>query len=433
LKVIQAVGSYPPIRWGGTEVYLTGLVRALRAHDVQSTILTPADATSDYDFEGASVRIYPDSPLGVGSGQRELGLGAFTRLLDEERPRIYHQHSWTPGLGGAHLSAARASGIPTVVTVHTPGYHCLRGTMIRFGKTACDGRIVPPVCASCASHAAGAPLIAALAMGMLPRSVSAELVRRLPRSRATTALGMRAGAERWRTDFRQMADDADRIVVVCQWLLDALALNGAPKHKLHLSRAGIDPELAVQLQAVGKSAGHDGQYRILYLGRLEAKKGVHVLVEAVASLPKDPPVHLALHTVGEDGDYALKIRRLAAADARISIRPPLARDQVASALVQADVLAVPSLCLETGPLVVLEAKAATLPIIGSRLGGIAELVAEPDDGVLVAPGDIPAWRKAIVEMAASNRRRKPVVAPVRMRTMADAAGDMVEIYAALAG
>src|SRR5438552_17148600 len=97
---------------------------------------------------------------------------------------------------------------------------------------------------------------------------------------------------------------------------------------------------------------------------------------------------------------------LAAGDPRIAIAPPLPRARVAATLAQASALAIPSLWLETGPLVALEAKAAGLPVIGSRLGGIAELVREPEDGVLLPPGDIGAWTAAIVTIA-SNTARLP--------------------------
>ncbi|MDP9171223.1 MAG: glycosyltransferase, partial [Acidobacteriota bacterium] len=61
-----------------------------------------------------------------------------------------------------------------------------------------------------------------------------------------------------------------------------------------------------------------------------------------------------------------------------------------------DLLAVPSQWLETGPLVVLEAFAAGTPVLGSDLGGIAELVRDGVDGVLVKPaGSVAAWAQAM--------------------------------------
>ena len=121
---------------------------------------------------------------------------------------------------------------------------------------------------------------------------------------------------------------------------------------------------------------------------------------------------LSIHAVGdgsEERDYAAQIRHLAAGEPRITIEEPVPRQQLALTLARASALAVPSLWLETGPLVVLEAKAAGLPIIGSRLGGIAELVREPEDGVLVPPGDVTAWAQAISAMASNRPARLSLV------------------------
>jgi glycosyltransferase involved in cell wall biosynthesis len=88
---------------------------------------------------------------------------------------------------------------------------------------------------------------------------------------------------------------------------------------------------------------------------------------------------------------------------------------------------VPSRWLETGPLVVLEAKAVGLPIIGSNVGGIAELVREPEDGLLVPPDNVQAWGDAILRLmrcpSLSARRTG-----VKVRTMGDVATDMSTTY-----
>ena len=97
-------------------------------------------------------------------------------------------------------------------------------------------------------------------------------------------------------------------------------------------------------------------------------------------------------------------------------------------LMAADALVVPSLWLETGPMVVLEAKAAGLPVIGSRLGGIAELVSEPEDGMLVPPGNVAAWTEAIMAMV-TRRTLRPRSGPkAEVRTMRHVARDMASLY-----
>ena len=95
-----------------------------------------------------------------------------------------------------------------------------------------------------------------------------------------------------------------------------------------------------------------------------------------------------------------------------------------------DALVVPSVWLETGPLVVLEAQAAGLYIMGSRLGGIAELISEDGSGELVDAGSVPAWTAAI-ERSPNAMRAVPWPRPRAVRTMAAAAAEMAALYRSL--
>ncbi len=442
ISVLQATAWYPPAHLGGTEVYLTGLVRELRDRGVLSRIVAPLglQQADGYEYDGATVRTYTVNPAPSRAEMRgqapHTGFERFCQILAEERPQIYHQHSWTRGLGAAHLQAAREAGIKTVLTIHTPNAICLRGTMMQFGREACDGRIDPPICGACWSESRGAPESLARALGAMPAGASRALGGSLPESRLATALSARELAERRREEFTRMVAAADRIVAVSGWLFDAFLRNGVPAEKLLLSRQGIDPALAQQAARAssGRMRGSEPHFRLLYLGRWHPVKGVDVLVRAVRALPPQPSVTLSIHGVGEgieERSYAATVRRLAAGDRRIAIHPPVPRERLATALSEANALAVPSFWLETGPLVVLEAQAAGLPVIGSRLGGIAELVREPEDGVLLPPGDVKAWAEAIRRIACDEVQRARPRAPKKVRTMHEAAAEMAALYASI--
>ena len=84
------------------------------------------------------------------------------------------------------------------------------------------------------------------------------------------------------------------------------------------------------------------------------------------------------------------------------MEPPVDSRSVTQAMRGCDLVAIPSQLLETGPLVVYEAFAAGVPVIGSRLGGIAELVTDGIDGLLVEADDPDAWSAAISSLAAGR-------------------------------
>jgi glycosyltransferase involved in cell wall biosynthesis len=97
-----------------------------------------------------------------------------------------------------------------------------------------------------------------------------------------------------------------------------------------------------------------------------------------------------------------------------------------------EAVVVPSRVLETGPLVVYEAFAAGIPVIGSRRGGIAELVRDSVDGLLVEPDSVSAWRAAIEHLLNHSDILPRLRASVRPpRTMHEVAEEMASVYASV--
>ena len=431
-RVLQATAWYAPYHVGGTEVYVEGLVAALAARGVSSTVVTPRapGAPERYGHAGHAVETYrvgaarPDELRG---GMPHEGFEAFRRLLADHRGAIYHQHSWTRGLGLRHLEAARALGLRTVLTVHVPAVTCLRGTMLRFGAEPCGGRVEAQACGACWAQGRGLPRPLAGPVARLPRA-AAERLRRAP-SRLATALANRAvGAER-EAQLRAMIGNADRVVAVCRWLADALAANGVPASRLTLSRQGVPDAEAARSGLEGAALEPNGTLALLYLGRWDPVKGVDVLVRAVRAARADLRLTVRGIAQGEgDEAYAARVRAMAGDDPRIRFAPAVPRAEIAAEIARHDVLAVPSRWMETGPLVVLEARAAGLFVLGSRLGGIAELIAEDGDGELVEAGSVAAWARAIEGLAARRVRRG---APAAVRTMSEVAADMADLYGSL--
>jgi len=115
---------------------------------------------------------------------------------------------------------------------------------------------------------------------------------------------------------------------------------------------------------------------------------------------------------------------------RIRMFAPIPSDQVVQRLAEYDFIVVPSQWLETGPLVVLEAFAARTPVIGSKLGGIAELVTQEGDGLLVEPANSPAaWAESLLRICSNPwllpRLRSAIRPP---RHIKDAARHAVLLY-----
>jgi glycosyltransferase involved in cell wall biosynthesis len=366
----------------------------------------------------------PDEPSNSSPLERmktSLSLGAGT---------IWHQHGWTQALWLPHLRAAKHAGCTTVVTIHLAGDLCLRGSMLRFGQRVCDGKVAVTSCGACWAQWRGAPRPIAELLSVVPAPL-AKACRGLWRgSRIGTALSAPILAADRLDQMRELIDLADGITVGSQWLYDMLMTNSCPERKLALCRPGIDPDLNNALK-VTRAPIPAGPLRISYIGRLHPGKGVETLVEAFAGLPTRTPARLDLYGLAqtdEDRACAARINSLAATDGRISVLPPVSRSELPRVLLESDIVAVPSIGLETGPLVVLEAQASGASVLGSSVGGIAERVVPNETGILVPPGDVAAWREAMLRLTRDMVELRSRRAPGNVRTMDDTGEELDYFY-----
>ena len=67
-----------------------------------------------------------------------------------------------------------------------------------------------------------------------------------------------------------------------------------------------------------------------------------------------------------------------------------------------DVIALPSRWLETGPIVAMQALAAGIPVLGSNLGGLRELIVPGKTGWLLPHDDVAAWSRQLERLAAPD-------------------------------
>jgi glycosyltransferase involved in cell wall biosynthesis len=435
--VLHVPFSYAPDPMGGTEVYVAALAIALARHDVVSVVAAPGPEERRYRHGGVEVhRFAVMSRPGLAEAQGEPDLVAaanFARVLDAVRPDVVHLHAHTSAVSHLLLDEARRGGARTVVTYHTPTFSCLRGTLLHMGRQVCDGQIRRHRCTACALAAHGVPPAVAQVAALVPPSLGRAAARRGSGGRWRTALALSAAAEAMAVRFGRLTGKADRVVAPANWVVDVLGRNGVPAPRTALVRQGM-PGIEVAPGGADARGRDGGPLRIGFYGRASPTKGIDILTGALALIP-DADVVLELTVIDEAGSGGEMdgLRRATAADRRIRLNDTLPPDGVVESMRSLDLVAVPSRWLETGPLVVLEAFAAGTPVLGSRLGGIAELVTDGVDGVLLPVDDIPAWAAAIAALAGDPDRMRTLRAGVRPpRTMADVAREMAELYRGLA-
>ena len=434
--VLHVPYTFFPDPVGGTEIYVAGLAQALRQHGFSAAVAAPGRAEEAYDQDGLPVFRFATAPratLDYAYGVPDQDAAAsFERLLATVRPRIVHLHARSAAISDKLIDLAHAADAKVVFTYHTPTVSCVRGSLMWMGRSPCDGRLDHRRCTACNLALHGVPRVVGDLLAMVPETIGIGLGRADLAGGAFTALRMASLIGAMHRRFHTLMDKVDRVVAVCGWVADLLRVNGVPESKLVLCRQGLVRDSSARLSAVAARLRRTafGPLRLGYFGRLDPTKGVDIVIAALRRVP-DAPVRLDIYGIRQPGceAYAAKLERAATGDPRIAFRPALPREAVGDAMQDCDFVVVPSRCLETGPLVVLEAFAAGTPILGARLGGIAELVSDQVDGVLVAPDDPAAWAAAIAPLAEAPERLARLRDGIRPpRTMGEVAREMMALY-----
>lgn len=225
-----------------------------------------------------------------------------------------------------------------------------------------------------------------------------------------------------RTVDRALAIGTSRWVVVSEALArDLLRVEHLPLPRLVLVRNGIsfpaEEGVPVDVPAVRKELGASGFRELVgSVGRLEQRKGLEVLIEAVCRLAPGRP-GLGAVLVGDGplrGALEEKVRSLGLAD-----RVVLAgrREDVYRVLRSLDVFALPS-HTEGLSISLLEAAAAGCPIVATNVGGNAEVVEDGQSGILVPAGSPEALAGAI-ERLLDDRAAARALGEAAERTVRD--------------
>jgi glycosyltransferase involved in cell wall biosynthesis len=193
--------------------------------------------------------------------------------------------------------------------------------------------------------------------------------------------------------FRGLYDKVDRFVAPSLFLRDVMVAGGFAS-----DRIDVVPN---PIQVVERDPHAMRQRRFVYVGRLAAEKGLSTLFDAIA-LVRTPGIEFDVYGDGPLGDELR--RRVEIERLPVALHGRVGPGEVSSALTRARALVLPSVWYENCPMSILEASAAGVPTIASRIGGVPELVEDGVSGLLVAADDARALAEAI-EMLANDDRR----------------------------
>ena len=303
---------------------------------------------------------------------------ALAAELRATRPDVVHVHNTFPLLSASVLYACRDVGVPVVATIHNYKLECASGDFFRAGAVChdCAGRLpLPALRHGCyrTSRIATAPVALA---ATLHRQAWKTLV---------SAYIFISGPER---DLLHGLGLPPARVFVRHNLIPAAAPGP-------LAAASASPASA------GGSGPREGPPEVIYAGRLDAAKGLRVLMagwDRYCATSAPPGLRLVIAGSGQmEGEVAA----WAATRPSVRLTGQLDAAECIAAMADARAVILPSAWEETFGLAAVEAMALGVPPVAAGHGSFTELVTDGVDGVLFRPGDSESLARALADAASA--------------------------------
>lgn len=283
------------------------------------------------------------------------------QLVGQVEPDIVHCHNTFPLISPSSYLAARDSAVPVVQTVHNYRMVCAAGTHFRAGR----------VCEECSPLRQSPAVTHACYRG----------------SRAASWVVSRGLGYHWAAGTYR--DLVTRFIALTEFSADRLVAAGIDPSKIAVCPNVVDladpPE--------GGDSTREAEPYAVFMGRLSEEKGVDTVL---AAWRQRLPWRLKL--LGSGPLLHECQRRIEAEGLPVDCLGMRTRGEAISVLSGAKALIVPSLWFEGMPMVILEAWSQGVPVIGSRIGGIFEMLRD-DRGLTFEPGSPDALAKAVRDLA----------------------------------
>jgi glycosyltransferase involved in cell wall biosynthesis len=392
MRILMLSELYPP-HIGGSEEYVRNLSRGLvsRGHDVSVATIASRNEPSIADEEGVRVHRVRSTTQRASSlmpsGRPYLPpipdpdvVQALRAILKAERPDVVHAHNW---MVHSFLPLKRASRTGLVMTLHDYSVVCAKRSLL-YRERPCSGPGFSK-CLRCASDNYGAargPVITLSNWTMRPW--------------LTRAVDMFVPVSEYVATGNELAQRNLPFRVIPNFVPDEVATASDPDH----------PAL---------KALPDGPFW-LFVGALSRHKGVHVLLEAYARVPGAPRLVL----LGRDAPDAP-----ASFPPNVTLIRDVPHDAVMAAWARASLGVIPSVFPDPCPTVAIEAMAAGVPVVASRIGGLPDLVVDGETGLLVGAADVTELSSALRRMCDEPVERARMAEAARQRAPLFMAGSVI--------
>jgi glycosyltransferase involved in cell wall biosynthesis len=270
---------------------------------------------------------------------------SFQRFLETAKPDLVHAHNIYGGLTTSIIDTAQRKNVPVVMTLHDYKLICPSYLMLNRGS----------VCEDC--H--GRDFIHCVLNRCHKESLAASGV-----------YCIESYLNRWLGKYNAVR----YFICPSRFSLKKHTELGIPENRLLYIPNFINA-------AEHEPVYDEGNYA-LFVGRLSKEKGIGTLLRAAENL--DVPVRIVGHgPLRAEYDRHVQERDMA----HVKLEGYKSGDDLRRLYANAAFLVLPSECYENAPMTILEACAYGKPVIGSRIGGISEMIEPGRSGLLFTPTD----------------------------------------------
>jgi len=360
MKIVMISNLYPPYIFGGAEVYVKRISEDLVARGHEVVIITTSP-TNKFEIEKrGGVKIYRINtnlyPLYERNKHSLLirvlwrgidmaniySLTIIKRVLKKEVPDIVHIHNFR-GLSILSFKATKDLNLPTIFTAHDYSLMCPKSSLLRRDNTICEN----------------------------PRKIC-----------------------QYYKNYNKYITNArvNLITAPSQFVLNKIRESGLFKGTLM-----IKLPLGIKLDNRKLKKSYD-KIDILFVGNLGWHKGVHILINAFKQIERSD---ITLHIVGK-GEAFRTLKKIAGDDPRIIFYGFVPDNKLDELYTKANIGVIPSIWYDNSPVVIYENLSHGNPVIGSKIGGIPELIEENYNGFLFEAGNVNELKEKL-EYLINNR------------------------------
>ena len=398
MKILYITNGYKPYRWAGTETYTAGIAEeiAKRGHQVEVICIGEWEKGDRY-WNGVTEDIQNDIRVRRINLNWEKSPDPFRYLynnpevaqylkaiLDEVKFDLVHVISCET-LSASIFQVVKNAGLPLVFSLTDFWMICPRITLLHSNGSNCSGNTTPEECIACMLRNSG---FYHNAREFLPEKVLLPVLSRFSRySFISRKRGLRGWAGNM-AERKQMLKHAltlpDCRITASNFVREVFISNGVTAPIL------VEPyghDLGWLNSYTGKS--DSDLLRLGYIGQIIGAKGVHLILQALALLPKDCQERVSVVIYGNVDhipSYGEKIKNLASGLPNIRFGGTYQHAESARIYSEIDILMVPSLWFDF-PLIIYEAFASQTPVVATNLGGMAEAVSPGKNGLLFERGN----------------------------------------------